>query len=284
MSRFGHIDPDSPAPTRLSRNALRRILGWLRPYRWVILINICLSLTLAAAELTVPLLLQWAIDGVVEAVTSITVAGTETERVAIRAGAWHNLGLLIAGFVGLFLTMGVVRYFEIRRTTVYAQRFMYTMRQRFFRHLHCLSFRFYDQWKSGQLIARGTADMDALQDTIAWAPSHILSSTFLIVGAAVAMLWKDPVLFGAVLPILPVLYLLTRRFRVRATDAWRQVRAQTGRLTADVAESIAGARVIQAFAREQRNMEAFGNLTSELYETRVQTERVRGRYMIGMRS
>ncbi len=284
MSRFGYIDPDSPAPTRLSRTALRRILGWMRPYRWAILFNVCLSLILTAAELTIPLLLQWAIDGVIAAVKSTAAAADEAQRTAIRAGAWHDMGMLIGGFVGLFFVMGVVRYFEIRRTTVYAQRFMYTMRKQFFRHLHCLSMRFYDKWKSGQIIARGTSDMDALQDTITWAPSHILSSLFMIVGASAAMLWKDPVLFCAVLPILPVLYLLTRRFRIRASKAWRRVRTQTGRLTANVAESIAGARVIQAFAREQLNMEVFGNLTSELYETRIETERVHGQYTIGMRS
>ncbi|MDY7009338.1 MAG: ABC transporter ATP-binding protein [Planctomycetota bacterium] len=284
MSRFSHVDPDTPTPTRLNRGALRRILGWLRPYRWVILINVCLSLILTGAELMVPLLLQWAIDGVIRAIRSITAAVGEVERAAVFAGAWHDLGLLIGGFVGLFFLMGVVRYFEIYRTMVYAQRFMYGMRRRFFSHLHCLSLRFYDKWKSGQLIARGTADMDALQETIAWAPSHILSSAFMLVGACAAMFWKDPVLFGAVFPILPVLYLLTRRFRIKASDAWRQVRAQTGRLTANVAESIAGARVIQAFAREQRNYEVFGNLTDRLYDTRIETERVHGRYMIGTRS
>ena len=284
MSRLGHIDPDTPAPKRLSRHALRRILTWLRPYRWAILINVCLSLILTAAELTVPLLLQWMIDGVVEASKSAAAAAGEAQKAAVRTDAWHGLAMLVGGFMGLFLVMSVVRYFEIYRTTVTAQRFMYGMRQRFFRHLHRLSLRFYDRWKSGQLIARGTTDMEALQDTIAWAPGHILSSTVLIVGAAAAMLWKDRVLFAAVFPILPVMYLLTRRFRIRATEAWRQVRAQTGRLTANVAESIAGARVIQAFAREQRNMEVFGNLTGELYEMRVETERVRGRYTIGMRS
>ena len=285
MSRqLGHIDPDHPAPTRLSRGALRRILGWLRPYRRVIFVNMCLSLVLTAAELTVPLLLQRAIDGVLAAARSAAAAAGEAQRAAVRSAAWRELAWLIGGFMGLFLVMAVVRRFEIYRVTVYAQRFMYAMRQRFFRHLHRLSLRFYDHWKSGQLIARGTADMDALQETIAWAPSHILSATLLIVGAAAAMLWKDPVLFGAVFPILPVLWLLTRRFRLRATDAWREVRAQTGRLTANVAESIAGARVIQAFSREQRNMEIFGSLTDQLYETRVETQRVHGRYMIGLRS
>ena len=112
MSRFGHIDPDSPAPKRLNRQAMRRILGWLRPYRWVILINVSLSLALTAGELTVPLLLQWAIDSVVGAVKSMAAAG-EAERVAVRADAWHDLGLLIGLFAGLFLLMSVLRYLEI---------------------------------------------------------------------------------------------------------------------------------------------------------------------------
>ena len=139
MSRFGHIDPDSPAPKQLSRHALRRILSWLRPYRWAILINVCLSLILTAGELTVPLLLQWAIDGVVGASKSVAAAASEAQRAAVRTDAWRDLAMLVGGFLGLFLAMSVVRYFEIRRTTVTAQRFMYGMRQRFFRHLHRLS-------------------------------------------------------------------------------------------------------------------------------------------------
>jgi len=77
---------------------------------------------------------------------------------------------------------------------------------------------------------------------------------------------------------------LTQRFRARASDTWRRVRRQSGRLTANLAESIAGARVIQAFAREQRSMGAFGALADGLYTTRLETARILGRYMIGTRS
>ena len=283
MSPRPPVDPDHPPPKRLSRKALRRLLHWLRPYRRIILVNISLTLFLTAVDLAVPQLLQLTIDGVLGAAKA-SVGAADAESAAIHAAAWRHILLVVAVFAGLFLVAQVVRFFEIRRTVSFAQRFMYQMRQTYFRHLHRLSPAFYDKWKAGQVIARGTTDMDALQDTVSWAPNHVTAAVLQLVGVVVLMVVKDWVLFLMVFPVLPVLYVLTRRFRVRATDAWRAVRTQTGRLTANVAESIAGARVIQAFAREQENMRIFSDLTNNLYATRVETQRVHARYMIGIGS
>ena len=280
--RGGHIDPDHPLPKGLSRQALRRLLGWLRPYRRAIVLNVALTVFLTAIELVVPQLLQWTIDGVIAAVRDLAVAGSAAARAAVVASAWRGLVPVLGVFVGLFLVAAVVRYFEIRRTVSVGQRFMCEMRERYFDHLHRLSPAFYDRWKAGQLIARGTSDMEALEGAVSWAPNHLVSSALMLVGVVGVMLWKDRVLFLVVFPMLPVLLVMTRRFRVRATEAWREVRAQTGRLTANVAESIAGARVIQAFAREPKSMAEFSDLTDELYRTRVETERVQARYMVGM--
>ena len=281
MSPPRHDDTEQELPKRLSRKALKRLLEWLRPYRRVILVNITLTLILTAVELAVPQLLRRMIDGVVET-TKVVVAAAAAEREALVGVAWDGILKVVAVFVVLFLVAQVVRHFEIRRTVSFAQRFMHRMREQYFRHLHRLSLAFYDKWKAGQVIARGTTDMDALQDAVSWAPNHVTAAVFQLAGVVALMLWMDRVLFLVVFPILPVLFFLTRRFRARATDAWREVRVQTGRLTANVAESIAGARVIQAFAREQRNMRIFSDLTSDLYAIHVETERVHARYMVGI--
>ncbi len=297
--RMAHaINPDHPTPKRISRQALQRLWGWLRPYRGRMLVNIVLSLILTAVGLVTPLVLQYAIDGVVEAVRGVEAAqAAETAAAAggpapeagagadaVRARAWSDLLPILLGFGALFFVSQGLRFVEIRRTIRIAQEFLYEMRGRFFSHLHALSFNFYDRWKAGQLIARGTTDMDTLQETVSWAPSHLCSSVFMILGATAIMLVKDWKLFLAVSWALPVLVVLTTWFRVRATAAWRDVRYQTGRLTANVAESIAGARVIQAFAREDHNMRIFGDLTSTLYGTRVETQKVHSGYMVGMRA
>ncbi len=281
--RMGHMgDPEQPVPTRLNRRAARRLFGWLRPYGRAIAVNVLLTCLLSIVGLLVPLLLRRCVDRIVETYRSLEGLAP-AEAGALKSGAWRDVMLLIGGFAVLFLVTKVIQHVEIRRVITVSQRFMAEMRQRFFHHLHELSLGYYDRMKSGQIIARGTSDIDILEHTVSWAPNHVTFAIITLTGTIVAMVAMDWVLFLAVFPMMPALFLLTNWFRVRATRAWREVRLQTGRLTANVAESIAGARVIQAFARSQKNEEIFWDLTSELYQTRIETERVRGRYTIGMR-
>jgi ABC-type multidrug transport system fused ATPase/permease subunit len=280
---MGHMgDPEQPVPTRLNKRAARRLLGWLKPYGRPIALNVFLTALLSVAGLLVPQLLRRCIDGIVETYKAVKGLGP-VEAAAIKQQGWHQTLLLIGGFVLLFAVMKLVQNAEIRRVITFSQRFMAEMRERFFRHLHELSLSYYDKMKGGQIIARGTTDIDILEHTVSWAPNRVAFAIITLTGAVAFMLAMDWVLFLAVFPMVPALFLLTNWFRLRATRAWRQVRLQSGRLTANVAESIAGARVIQAFARSQKNEEIFWDLTSELYQTRIETERVRGRYMIGMR-
>jgi ABC-type multidrug transport system fused ATPase/permease subunit len=313
---FKHLGEEEPKG--LSRRAFRRVLGWLKPYRRRLAINISLTLALTAIDLTVPKLLKWTVNGVVGAVQGATAlapaeaqaqavvvatgggasalasglaAGAVEATVAVRTGAemkvlrrvaWGHLERMFLAFGGLFAFAWVVRRFEIWRTGKLGQWLMYEMRARYFDHLHNVGVRFYDRMKAGQLIARGTSDMSAMEQAIEWAPNHFMSAIAMLFFAVILMLDEDVWLFLAVAPVFPLLSLLTIWFRKRGTVVWRNLQAQTGRLTANLAESIAGARVIQAFAREDRNMQHFGNLTDDLYESRVMTARIQGRYMAGM--
>jgi ATP-binding cassette subfamily B protein len=298
--RFRYVGEE--APKGFSRKGFRRVLGWLRPHRRAILINVSLSLVLTAVTLTVPKLLKWTVDGAVETAKEIAAAeeqarggmpagesaAADAAAAAVRpdlaAEAWDRYVWVFVGFGGLFAFAFLVRFFEIRRNVRLGQRFMYEMRRRFFNHLHDLGLRFYDRMKAGQIISRGTSDMGAMEHPVSWAPSQSTSAAITVVAAGILMYFEDAWIFLAVLPVFPLMAGLTVWFRKRGAQAWRDVRTQTGRLTANVAESIAGARVIQAFAREQRNMETFSDLTSTLYETRLETARVHARYHMGLRS
>jgi len=274
--RFKPPDGGShPPPKGLNRQSLRQLMAWVRPYRRTILVNCLLALFLAGVELVIPKMLMWTIDE--------AVAGAKAATDVAKTVVWNRLLLILAGLVAIFLMAMVVRHFEIRRIFTVGQQIMYGVRRQFFAHLHRLGLRYYDKMKAGQIIARGTSDIEALEQIVSWAPSQFVSSAILPVGAVTAMVLQDPILFFCIFPILPLLVWLTGRFRRRATGVWHDVQAQTGRLTANLAESIAGARVIQAFARERKNVEIFCDLTDELYESRVETARVHGRYMIGLR-
>ncbi len=157
------------------------------------------------------------------------------------------------------------------------------MKKTFFEHLHKLSLRYYDSMKAGQIIARGTSDIDTLEHTVSWAPNHVSGSILTIIGTIVFLVLEDWVLFLAVFPLLPLLVILTRWFSSRAATTWHEFRQQSGQLTANIAESISGARVIQAFAREEKNEDIFHHLASRMYETRIETDRIQGRYTTGIR-
>ena len=278
-----YVDGTHPPPTGLSRDALRLLAEWARPWRWQILINCLLTLFLVGVELVIPKLLKLLTDGTLAAYQAARSGVFGADEAAAKAAVWHYLLTVLGAFLAVFFVAMVVRHFEIRRVFVVGQSIMYEVRRRFFTHLHRLSLRYYDKVKAGQIIARGTSDIGTLEHVVSWAPSQFLAGVILFAGAMGLMLLEDWVLFLAVLPILPVVAGLTRRFRRKAIAIWREVQAQTGRLTANLAESIAGARVIQAFAREEKNIAIFHDLTDELYESRVETARVQGRYMIGMR-
>jgi ATP-binding cassette subfamily B protein len=298
MGRVGSAD--EPPPTHLNWAAARRLLGWLRPHAATLAVNIGLTLVLAGVDLLMPKLLKWTINDVARAVrpadppagASLAPAGPPRAEAgpATRPtdddprDAWRRIVTLFAVFAGILLVVQVVRHFEIRRVMAFSQMFMRQMRQRFFEHLHRLGLRYYDRMKAGQTIARGTADLETLEHSVSWAPNQLASAIVTIAGATVLLATEDRVLFLAVFPVVPLLALLTRWFRVRASGAWWQVRFQTGRLTANVAESIAGARVIQAFARMEKNEEIFRDLTDELYESRVETQRVQARYAAWLRA
>ena len=271
-------DESAPEPTHLSREALRALMGWLRPYRGAILLNVLLTVVLGSVELSVPKMLKWLIDGLVMARHTVPAAPV-ARQAELLANAWAEAGWLLVVFVGLFAATVLLHRVEMRRVVMLGQRFMCAMRKRFFDHLHALGLTYYDRMKAGQLIARGTSDMDALEHVVAWAPSQLVTSGLMLVGVTVLMAQEDWRLFLALFPILATQAVLTHHLRVKASATWRRVRKQSGRLTANLAESIAGARVIQAFAREQQCLTAFNDLADDLYVTRLETARIMARYM-----
>lgn len=269
------IDKREKLPERMSLPAARRLLEWVRPYRWTICLNIVFTLIITGIALVVPKMLKWTIDEMMRATR---------QTAALKDAAWDRLFILLMTFAGMFVIGAVVRHFEIKRVMMFSQLFMFRMRKMFFAHLHQLGLRYYDSMRAGQIISRGTSDIDTLEHTVSWAPNHIVSSVLSLAGVIVFLALEDWILFLVIFPFIPVLAVLTRRFSSRISSTWQEVRKQTGRLTANVAESIAGARVIQAFAREQKNEEIFGHLTDQLYETRVATDRIRGRFLTAIRS
>jgi ATP-binding cassette subfamily B protein len=131
------------------------------------------------------------------------------------------------------------------------------LRQDLFDHLTTLSLRYFSQQKAGWIISRLTSDVDALSDVLSQGLTTLVVNTLTLLAAIVGLFILDWRLGLVALVILPPTLVLTRWFQVKSHAAFLRVRETISSLTAQIAESVSGMAVIQAFNRERAFLAEF---------------------------
>ncbi len=137
---------------------------------------------------------------------------------------------------------------------------MIGLRRDLFDHLTGLSLRYFSQQKAGWIIARLTSDVDAVSDTLAQGMPTLVSSLILLPTAVAALLIADWRLGLITLAVLPPALILSRWFQKVSHAANVEQRNRIAAVTAQIAESVAGMAVVQAFNRERRFQAEFDGL------------------------
>jgi len=252
------------APPEIDRGARDRISGrraraWLwplvRPHRALVTLASLAVLVQTGAGLAMPYLVKVAIDrGVVPRRLEVL------DRVAIAY-------LVLAGvqfLAGRYETMAVARV---------GQRVLYTVRTKLFRHLQTLSLDFYERERTGRLVARMTADIDAMSDLVTDGLVTLVTGLITMVGVAVILIVLDWRLALATLVVAPLIALTARAFRHWSAEAYRQVRETHSVVTVQLQEALSGVKAIQAFRRERA---AAGRLADANHAERVAHRRTIG--------
>ncbi|HUU43293.1 MAG TPA: ABC transporter ATP-binding protein [Planctomycetota bacterium] len=162
------------------------------------------------------------------------------------------------------------------------QRVLFDLRMTIFRHLQKLSLSYYDRTKQGWIISRATSDLGTLEDVIAFAIPEIALAVFMITGGTVMVILVEPVLAWLLAVMAVLMVIITFFFHHPMVRAWREVRTQVSRICANLAENIAGVRVVQAFTRERHNLREFDRLNEEYYNARVRATIVHTLYFPSM--
>jgi ATP-binding cassette subfamily B protein len=152
------------------------------------------------------------------------------------------------------------------------------LRIQLFRHLQRLSLGFFERNRAGVLISRLTNDVEALDQLVTDGVSSLVQNTLTLVGTAIILFVLDWRLALATLAVIPLMSIATAIFRTRSTRAYRAVRERLGLVTASLAEDIAGMRVVQAYTREQANVERFVKVNDRYREANQQTVLLNGLY------
>ena len=230
-----------------------RLLRYVRPYRNVTAAAIALLLLAALTDLTGPYLYRVAIDRYIAPAGQAGPAAADLRGVT-RVAAFY-LAVLAVGFGARWLQSYLMQYV--------GQHAMYDLRLHIFAHIQALPMAFFARTPVGRLVTRVTNDVDALNELITSGVVAIFGDIVTLLGIMAVMLWMDWRLALVVFSVLPVVYWVTDRFRLRARDAYRAVRVRLARINAYLNEQIMGMFVVQLFTRERRSLQRFEALNDD---------------------
>jgi ATP-binding cassette subfamily B protein len=148
------------------------------------------------------------------------------------------------------------------------------MRRKSFDHLQKLSFRFYDNQKTGHLVARVTKDLEEIGEVAHHGPEDLFIAVMTFVGAFMLMFWVNPRLALITAAIVPVTGWITIRFGGGMTRTWRSLFGRVAEFNARIEENVGGMRVVQAFANEDHERRLFAGDNARYRDTKLEAYRL----------
>ncbi len=227
---------------------MKRLLEYLRPYRWRVILALALVAIVTPLELAPPILFQRVID-------RFLVPGA-SGRIPMTT-AWHGVILISVVYLGVLIFDFLAQYIQIRIMQRVGQQTMYDMRTEIFGHLQRLPMNYFDRNPVGRLMTRVTTDVDALNDLFAAGVVTMINDFFLLAVMACLLFWIDKRLALDTMLVLPFILVVTLIFRKYVREANRQIRTAIARINSFLQEYISGMSVVQLFNREMKAREEF---------------------------
>jgi ATP-binding cassette subfamily B protein len=230
---------------------LRRFFVYYRPHRALFLLDFGCAVVLGLLELGFPV--------AVHAFVDTLLPGQDWGLILLAAA-----GLLAAYLANAGLTAIVTYWGHVLGINIETE-----MRRRAFDHLQKLSFRFYDNQKTGHLVARVTRDLEEVGEVAHHGPEDLFVAIMTFVGAFILMFAVHPGLALITAIVVPATGFLAGRYGGRMTNTWRELFGRVGAFNARIEENVGGMRVVQAFAREDHERRLFAIDNQKYRDTKL---------------
>jgi ATP-binding cassette subfamily B protein len=232
---------------------MRRLLRYLRPYRWHVAGAVVLLAAASAVEVVGPWLTQLALDE------------------AIPSGDTGFLGTLAAGYA-LAIGLGfLLQYGQGLLTTWLGQSVMYDLRKEVFAKFQELDQRTFDRTPTGRLMTRITSDIQTLNELFSSGLVSVFGDVFTLVFILAAMLRMDWRLALVTFTVLPFVWVAVFLFRSRIRQAYRDIRVRLARINAFLHERFTGIRVVHLFNREEADQRRHGEVEDDYLEAHLRS-------------
>ena len=238
-----------------------KLLPFLAPYKWQMILIIALMILGACFDMVQPLFSGYAVDNFIEPLT--------TE------------GLI--PFTAVYLSMVVVQTITTILMAIYALKVeMYLgrdLKRKLFDHLQTLDFSYYNTTPVGTIMARLMSDTGKIGTVLAWSLVDIFWSSMYVLGCVVIMLFVNWKLALILIAIIPIIAVITVVFQKKILAVNRRVRAINAEVTRHYNEGISGAKTSKTLVIEEKNDKAFEKVAEDMRSTTIRAVRLNAVYI-----
>ena len=238
------FDVDEELESTFDLGQLKRMVGYLRPFKSKIILTVFLMLLASGATLTGPYLIKMAIDD------------------KIPNGDVGGLALLAGFYLAAIIVTGFCLKYRIRMMSQIGQSVILQLRKDLFSHLQTLSFSYYDSRPHGKILVRVVNYVNSLSDLLSNGIINVITDLFSVLVIIGFMLAIDVKMTLAAMAGFPFLIGFIFLIKSAQRKAWQQLSNKQSNMNAYIHESLNGMKVTQAFAREEENEQIFHDVSN----------------------
>ena len=252
-SEFHSFEEEDEHAKIYDRELMRRLLVYLRPYKFQIGLALVLIIAAALVMLAGPYLTKIAIDDY------------------IRPGNLKGLGLIIFLYVMALVLEAIFNYSKRYVTQMIGQKVMYDIRMQLFNHLQRLHVGFFDRNPVGRLMTRVMGDVSVLNDLFTSGVVEVFGDFFSILSIMVVMFVMNWKLALVTYTVIPLIFIATLIFQIKVRKVYREGRRQLARVNAFLEENLVGMTTVQTFCQEKRSFEKFNERNESYLDTNLRS-------------
>ncbi|AOF94430.1 ABC transporter ATP-binding protein [Sinorhizobium sp. RAC02] len=243
-------------PKFILPDLIKRFAAYYRPHRGLFALDFSCAVAAGLLELVFPIVVTLFIDRLLPT--------GQLDLIALAA-----LGLFLIYLTNAGLQVIVTYWGHMVGIRIEAE-----MRRKAFDHLQKLSFGYFDNQKTGNLVARLTKDLEEIGEVAHHGPEDLFIAIMTLVGAFFLMLWVHVPLALITAIILPVTAIVTIRYGKRMTTTWHAIYGRVADFNVRIEENVGGIRVVQAFANEDHERNLFAENNRNYLATKLKAYKV----------
>ncbi|GEM03547.1 putative ABC transporter ATP-binding protein YknU [Halolactibacillus miurensis] len=238
----------------------KKLKAFYWPYKRYFLLSLVFVLIVTAITVIYPVVLQITIDDV------------------ILAGDYDLIPVLSIGFLVLMMVKGVANFTQQYLGDLFGVTSVYHLRDALYRKLQRLSFTYYDNARTGDLMSRLTMDVEGFKFFLAAGFKELIRVIFLMVTSLVVMFYYSVPLALVTMAVMPFLIIVVRKFDSEVHPAFRSIRKSLGNLNTRIQENVSGMNTIKSLSKEDFEIDRFTTDNKKYQEVNITTASIWAKY------